>query len=255
MSERHRLRTLWTLTVMNGLVPMRTQPLYLINTIASPLAFLFFIDVISNGKLILYGIAGGLLLTMLSIGTGLQTDMTHYKQDLKFQDLVVASPVEAPTYVAGMALSEFIYALPGVFVFAALWIGSAGWPDLVDGLSTVGDLILVWAFASAVGFTLATYFADIRETFVFSPLISLGLTVLPPVYYSARILPGWAQPFVFLSPTTYAADLLHRSFHLSYPLGSTGSYLLPAWVDWLALLAFTVGLFLLAAFKARWREP
>lgn len=251
MTERHRLRSLWTLTFMNGVVPMRTQPLYLLNTIASPLAFLFFIIVVSHGALILYGIAGGLVLTMISIGTSLQTDMTHYKQDLKFQDLVVASPVEAPVYVAGMALSEFVYALPGLVVFAVLWVGRAGWPAPGDGLTAIGDLVLVWAFASALGFTLATYFADIRETFVFSPLISLGLSVLPPVYYSAQILPSWAQPLVYLSPTTYAADLLHRAFHLT----SLGPYLLPAGVDWLALIAFTVALFLIASFKARWREP
>ena len=251
MSERHRFRSLWALTVMNGLVPIRTQPLYLLNTVASPLAFLFVITVVSQGHLILYAVAGGLVLTMLSIGTGLQTDLTHYKQDLKFQDLIVASPVEAPVYVAGMALSEFVYSLPGLAVFGGLWVYSAGWPALADGLSAIGVLVLVWAFATALGFTFATYFEDIRETFVFSPLISLGLSVLPPVYYPAQSLPAWAQPLVFLSPTTYAADLLHRSFHLT----GYGPYLLPAATDWLVLIGFTVGLFLLSAAKARWREP
>ncbi len=250
MSERNRLRSLWTLAFMNGIVPMRTQPLYLLNTIASPLAFLFFSVVVRHGVLVLYGIAGGFVLTMMSIGTGLQTDMTHYKQDLKFQDLIVASPVEAPTYVAGMALSEFLYSLPGLVVFAGLWIAQAGWPSVPSALTVLGDLVLVWAFASALGFTLATYFEDVRETFVFSPLISLGLTVLPPVYYSAKILPSWAQPLVYLSPTTYAAALLHQAFGL--PL--RGPSLLPAWVGWVALIGCAVALFLIAAVKARWRE-
>jgi ABC-2 type transport system permease protein len=251
MTERHRLRSLWTLAYMNGLVPMRTQPLYLLNTIASPLSFLFFIVVISHGALLLYGIAGGFVLTMLSVGTSVQTDMTHFKQDLKFQDVMVASPVEAPTYVAGLALSEFIYALPGLVVFAFLWVEDAGWPDAGSALTVVGTLLLVWGFGSALGFTLATYFQDIRETFVFSPLISIGLSVLPPVYYSAQILPAWARPLVFLSPTTYAADLFHRALGLD----ALGPYLLPAWVDWLALVGFTAALFTLAAVKARWREP
>ncbi len=122
MSERHRLRSLFTLVLLNGVIPIRTQPLYLVNLLASPLSFLFFIYVISHGTLLAFGITGGLVLTMLTAGTGLQSDLTHYRHDLKFQDVVVASPVEAPTYVIGMALSELVYSLPGIAVFVVLFV-------------------------------------------------------------------------------------------------------------------------------------
>jgi len=185
---------------------------------------------------------------MLSVGTGLQSDLTHYRQDLKFQDIVVASPVEAPVYVAGMALSELVYSLPGLAVFVTLFV--------VEGYATVeslavlaGVLVLVWGFASALAFTLATYFRDVRETFMFSPLISLALTVLPPVYYPLSALPGWAQVAARFSPTTYAASLVQGSVHLA-PLTFSD-----ALVDWGVLIGFTAVLFLLAAVKARWREP
>ncbi len=82
MSERHRLRSLFTLVLLNGLIPIRTQPLYLVNLLASPLSFLFFIYVISHGALLAFGITGGLVLTMLTAGTGLQSDLTHYRHDL-----------------------------------------------------------------------------------------------------------------------------------------------------------------------------
>jgi ABC-2 type transport system permease protein len=248
VSERRRLRSLLVLTYLNGLLPIRRQPLFLINLIASPLTFLFFISLASNSRLLQYGVAGGMLLTVLSIGTSLQTDISHYKQDLKFQDMLVASPIEAPVYVGGMALSELVYSLPGLAVFGALWIlvGSA---SIVGAFEIFVVLVLAWAFASALGFTLATYFQDIRETFAFSPLISLALTVLPPVYYPLSYLPSWIQPLAYLVPTTYAADLLHAAFHLP------GAAVAPAWVDWLVVIAFTVVLFVLAAFKARWRDP
>ena len=245
---RHRLRTLLTLTYLNGVLPIRSQPLYLLNLLASPLSFLFFITIASDGSLFAYGIAGGMLMTMLSIGTSLQTDISHYKQDLKLQDVVVASPVEAWVYVGGLALSELVYSLPGMAVFVVLWV-AGGWASPVAALTLFGVLLLVWAFASALGFTLATYFEDVRETFVFSPLISLGLSVLPPVYYPISRLPGWLQPLAYLSPTTYAADLLHGAVGLAGP--SLGAAL----VDWAVLGAFTAALLLLAAFKARWREP
>ncbi len=248
MTERHRLRALLTLTYLNGVIPIRSQPLYLLNIVASPLSFLFFITIASRGALLNYGLAGGMLMTMLSIGTSLQTDISHYKQDLKLQDVVIASPVEAWVYVGGIALSELVYSLPAIGVFLALWV-LGGWATIVGALTLAGVLVLVWAFASALGFTLATYFEDVRETFVFSPLISLGLSVLPPVYYPISSLPAAVRPLAYLSPTTYAADLLHTT------VGIGGLSLEAAAIDWSVLLGFTLALLALAAFKARWREP
>jgi ABC-2 type transport system permease protein len=248
IAVRNRIQAILTIAYMNGIVPIRTQPLYLIGVLASPLSFLFFIDVASRGLLLPYGIAGGMVLTMVSIGTSLQTDMSHYKQDLKLQDLVVASPVEAPTYVAGLAFSELVYSLPGVVVFALLWILYVP-VTILAVFAIIGVLILVWAFASALGFTLATYFADVRETFIFSTLISLALSVLPPVYYPVSFLPSSLRTVAYLSPTTYAADLVRGAFGLEH------LSILSSLTDWGVLIAFTIGLLGLAAWKARWREP
>jgi ABC-2 type transport system permease protein len=248
MTERHRLRSLLWLAYMNGIVPMRTQPLYLISILASPLSFLFFVTIASGGALFLYGIAGGMLLTVLSVGTSLQTDMSHYRTDLKFQDVIVASPVEAPIYVAGIALSELIYSLPGLVVFIVLWASRA--PITAFGaLTAFAVLITVWVLATALGFTLATFFADVRETFVFSSLVSLGLTVLPPVYYPITAIPSSVRWLAYFSPTTYAAMLLQGAF------GLTTLSLTSAAVDWAVLLIFSVALLAIASWKARWRDP
>jgi ABC-2 type transport system permease protein len=248
MTERHRLRSLVWIAYMNGVVPMRTQPLYLLSIIASPLSFLFFVTVASHGVLLFYGIAGGMILTVLSVGTSLQTDMSHYRTDLKFQDVMVASPVEAPVYVAGIALSELIYSLPGLGVFVALWrLNGPITPDAA--LSVVGILITVWALATALGFTLATYFNDIRETFVFSSVVSLGLSVLPPVYYPISAIPASVRWLAYFSPTTYAAFLMQGAFGLQ-PLSFSSAV-----VDWLVLVISAVALLSIAALKARWRDP
>jgi ABC-2 type transport system permease protein len=248
VKTRHRLRSLLTLVQINGIIPIRTQPLYLLSLIATPLSFLFFIGIVSRGVLLGYGIVGGMVLTMLSVGTGLQSDLTHYRHDLKFQDVVIASPVEAPVYVAGFALSELVYSLPGLAVFVLLFVYE-GWATPLTLAIITGTLVLVWAFASALAFTLATFFEDVRETFLFSPLISLGFTVLPPVYYPLSSLPGWAQTVAKFSPTTYAASLVQ---------GAAGLGPLPfdtAALDWAVLLGFTAALFLIAGLKARWQDP
>lgn len=264
MTPRNRLRSFFALVYLNGILPIQAQPLYLINTIASPLAFLFFVTIASHGQLLAFGITGGLILTLLTTGTGIQADLVHYKQDLKFQDIVVASPVEAPIYVAGVAFSEFVYAIPGLIVFIVLmFIPIPGQPRLdfdftvLGGFTLFGTLVLVWAFASALGFTIATFFQDIRETFVFSPLISLVLSTLAPVYYPITSLPGPLQDAAYLSPTTYAADLVHRAL-FGAQLRTTWHVmpsLTAAAVDWAVLVGLTAVLFFLAATKARWREP
>jgi ABC-2 type transport system permease protein len=248
VTARHRLRSLGTFVLLNGLIPIRTQPLYLVNLLASPLSFLFFLYIVSHGALLAYGITGGLILTMLSAGTGLQSDLTHYRHDLKFQDVVVASPVEAPVYVLGMALSELVYSLPALGVFVVLFVVE-GFATPVSVPVVVGVLLLVWGFATALAFTLATYFQDVRETFMFSPLISLVLTVLPPVYYPLSYLPAWAQLIARFSPTTYAAGLVQGV------VGHAPLSLASAELDWGVLAAVTGALFLVAAFKARWKEP
>ncbi len=248
MSGRNRLRSLGALVLLNGLIPIRTQPLYLVNLLASPLSFLFFITIASRGELLPFGVTGGLILTMLSASTGLQSDLTHYRHDLKFQDIVVASPVEAPVYVAGMALSELVYSVPALAVFVVIFV-IEGFATFASVAVLFGVLLLVWAFATALAFTLATYFQDVRETFMFSPLISLILSVLPPVYYPLSALPAWAQVAARFSPTTYAASLVQGA------VGIAPTSLGTAVVDWLVLGAVTVGLFGLAAWKARWKEP
>jgi ABC-2 type transport system permease protein len=247
VTERHRWRSLLTLVQLNGLIPIRTQPLYLVNLLASPLSFLFFITVISHGTYLAYGVTGGLVLTMLAAGTGLQSDLTHYRHDLKFQDIVIASPVEAPVYVAGMALSELVYSTPGLAVFAVIFALEGG-VTVASAAVVTGVMILVWAFATALAFTLATYFEDVRETFMFSPLISLVLTVLPPVYYPLVALPGWAQDVARLSPTTYAASLVQGA------VGLQTISLSVAALDWAVLIGVTGILFIVAGAKARWKD-
>jgi ABC-2 type transport system permease protein len=248
VSERNRLRSIATLIRINGIVPIRTQPFYLISIVAQPLSFLFFIWVISRGADLAYGLMGGMVLTMLSVGTGLQSDLTHYRHDMKFQDVVIASPVEAPIYVAGMALSELVYSLPALGVFVVLYV-YYGFASVSSIVVLTGVLLLVWSFGSAFAFTLSTYFQDIRETWAFSPIFSLVLTVLPPVYYPISYLPSWAATLSRFSPTTYAAQLVQGSAGLQ-PL-TFGT----AVIDWIVLVGFTVALFLIAAFKARWRDP
>ncbi len=248
MKER-KLPSVWAIVSMNGFLPLRRQPLFLINTLTSPFSFLFLLFIVGGAAAIPYGVAGGLVLTILSIGTSLQGDMTHYKTDLKFQEMVVASPVKAGTYVTGMALSEFVFSIPGMTVFVVLSF-VYGHYIFLGGLVVAAALVLLWIFATALGFTLATYLADVRETFMIAPILSIALTVVPPVYYPVDRIWAPLRPLAYLSPTTWAANLVQGALGLS----PTPLTLAQGLLDGAVLLLFAIVLFLIAWKKAQWRE-
>ncbi len=245
MSLRTQLRASWGLIVLNGIIPVKRMPLYLVNTLGAPFSFLFFIYIVSQGRFVGLGVAGGLVLTTFSIGTSLQADMTHFRVDLKLQDMVVASPMRASTYVLGMALSELAFATPGIVAF--LFVGYATQAPGILGLPIIlATLLLIWALGCSLGFFLATYLRDIRETFAIAPLLSLVLSVLPPVYYPINLIPENLRWLGYLAPTADASQLIQGA------LGITND------VNWLGsaavLVAFTAAFMLLAMFKAQWRE-
>ncbi len=247
MSLRTQLRASWGLIALNGIIPVKRMPLYLVNTLAAPFAFLFFIYVLSGGQRVGFGVAGGLVLTTFSIGTSLQADMTHFRVDLKLQDMVVASPMRASTYVFGMALSELAFAMPGILAF--ILVAYATQTPPVFALPVIAaTLLLIWALGSSLGFFLATYLRDIRETFAVAPLLSLVLSVLPPVYYPISAIGGEWQWLGYLAPTADASQLIQVALGLPESVP----------VDWLRaasiLIGFTVAFMLLAMFKAQWRE-
>jgi ABC-type multidrug transport system permease subunit len=77
------------------------------------------------------------------------------------------------------------------------------------------------------------------------------------VYYPVTLLPGPLRAAAYLSPTTYAADLVHRALfgaQLQTMWQVTPSLTATA-IDWAVLVGLTAVLFFLAATKARWREP
>jgi ABC-2 type transport system permease protein len=245
--RENKLRSVWAIISLNGFLPMKRSPLFLINTLTSPFSFLFFLLVVGGSGYLIYGVSGGMVLTTLSIGTSLQGDLTHYRADLKFQEMVVATPVKEGTFVAAMALSELVYSIPGMAVFVILSFFYAHY-ILFGGVVILASLILLWIFASALGFTLATYFADVRESFMVAPIVSIFLSVVPPVYYPITRLPAYLQPIAYIAPTTWAARLVQGA------MGITPLTLPEALLDGGILLAAAIILFLIAWKKAQWRE-
>jgi ABC-2 type transport system permease protein len=100
----------------------------------------------------------------------------------------------------------------------------------------------------AVGYTLSTFSSDIVQSFAFTRLLTTLFSTIPPVYYPITYIPLPFRYLAYLSPTTYAAQLVQNAG------GYVSASLAAIVLDWVVLIAVTVTLFMIARSKARWRE-
>ncbi|MGA1974114.1 MAG: ABC transporter permease [Conexivisphaerales archaeon] len=233
--------------LVNAVYAMENYPVVLLNTVLSPLSFLLVIFFVSRGALIGEAIEGAFIMSMFSSGMGLQSDLSHLKNDFKVQDMVVSSPTTPTLYVAGMALSELVYSLPALTVLtvlAALFLR----PSLIEAVSLLGVMLLMFLASVTLGFTLSTFTSDILQSYAMSSLISTLFSTLPPVYYPITYIPLPYRYLAYLSPTTYAAGIAQNAMGF-LQLSSTGLL-----ADWAVLIGVSLCLALVATRKARWRD-
>jgi ABC-2 type transport system permease protein len=245
--KRSRLSQIFAGVLVNAIYEMKNYPVVLISTVISPLSLLAVVTFVSSGTLLGTAIEGGLIMIFFSSGIALQSDLSHLKNDFKLQDMVVSSPTSAKLYMGGMALAEIVYSLPAIVilvVLAAIYIQ----PDLIQIAVLTAVLALMFAISVAIGFMLSTFSSDVVQSYAFSRLLSLLFATLPPVYYPISLVPYPFNYLALLSPTTYAAMIMHSStgyLELS-PLQLAAS--------WAVLLAVCAVIMYIAVKKTRWRE-
>ncbi len=247
MNTKKKLNQIFASILLNSIYAMKNYPIMFINTLLSPLSMLVIIVIVSRGALIGVGIEGAFIMTMLSGGLSLQGDLSHLKNDFKLQDIVVSSPTTSFIYMIGMGLSELIYIIPTLIVLlilAILFIHAT----IVQALIMLIALIIIFLFSISLGFFLSTFTSDVMQSWGMTNVISTLLSTIPPVYYLITYIPMPFQYIAYISPTTYAAEILQ----------SITGYLqitpLNFYVDWLVLIILTVIMLVLSIRKSRWRE-
>jgi ABC-2 type transport system permease protein len=233
--------------LVNSVYEMKNYPINLVNTVLSPLSFLVVIDFVSRGALIGQAIEGGLIMSMFQSGMSLQGDMSHLKNDFKLQDMLVSSPVSPAAYVVGMAASEIVYTLPALailVVLGAVYIH----PGAVQAIELSAALLLMFLTSVTIGFMFATLSTDIVQSFAWSRLLSTIFTAITPVYYPITYIPLPYRYLAYLSPTTYAAEIMQSVAGFLKVSEST------AVADWAILGGLTVVLLVVVARNARWKE-
>jgi ABC-2 type transport system permease protein len=182
-----------------------------------------------------------------SSGIALQSDLSHLKNDLKLQDMIVSSPTNSRLYMGGMALAEIVYSLPALIILVVL-AGIYLQPNLLQVAVLSFVLILIFVVSVAMGFMLSTFSSDVVQSYTFTRLLSLLFATLPPVYYPITLVPWPFNYLAYLSPTTYAAEIMHSS------TGFLDVSINTLIVDWAVLLGVCTVILFIAVKKTRWRD-
>jgi ABC-2 type transport system permease protein len=226
---------------------MKNYPVVLLSTVISPLSLLLVITFVTNGNLFGTAIEGGLIMVFFSSGIALQSDLSHLKNDFKLQDMIVSSPTSSRLYMVGMALAEIVYSIPALAILVAL-AGIYLHPSLVQIAILSIVLLLMFAISVAIGFMLSTFSSDVVQSYAFSRLLSLLFATLPPVYYPITYVPAPFNYLAYLSPTTYAAEIMHSATgYLNIPVSMVI-------FDWIVLLLVCAIILFIAVKKTRWKD-
>ncbi|MHB1830228.1 MAG: ABC transporter permease [Candidatus Micrarchaeaceae archaeon] len=233
--------------MVNAIYAMINYPIVLISTLLAPFSLLIVITFVSRGTLLPIAVGGALIMTMISAGTSLQQDLSHLKNDFKVQDMVVSSPTSSWIYLIGMALSEIVYAMPALVVLAilaALYISS----NAAGYLAIIAVLAIMFVFSVSLGFILSTYSSDIVQSWAFSGIVSTIISALPPVYYPITFIPLPFRYLAYISPATYAAEIVQNV------TGLTSFSQTTILIDWAVIIIVAAIVTVLAIKKSRWRE-
>jgi ABC-2 type transport system permease protein len=245
--KRSKLSQILAGVLVNAIYEMKNYPVVLISSVIAPLSMLFVITFVSNGALFGAAIEGGLIMVFFSSGIALQSDLAHLKNDFKLQDMIVSSPTTSRMYMSGMALAEIVYSLPALIILIAL-AGIYLHPNILQITILSIVLLLMFAISVAIGFMLSTFSSDVVQSYAFSRLLSLLFATLPPVYYPISYVPSPFNYLAYLSPTTYAAEIMHST--TGYLAISTNMVIL----DWAVLLGVCAVILFVAVKKTRWRD-
>jgi len=215
----------------------------------TPLSLLILLTAVGGGRGVLIGVAGGLVWSVASSSMGLIADAAMYRLEIKFQQMIVATPTSPLAYALGLSLSTLIYAAPGIAFFALLLlsIDHQGADYSLLAMAITG-LVLLWYSTSTLSFTISTAFKDIRYVWAVSNIFTFALGIVPPVYYTASSL-GPLYWLGYLAPTSASAYLLHQYVGLTH-------YSAPELFAGIAsLLVYSLLGTIMTLRVARWRAP
>ncbi|MEM0375300.1 MAG: ABC transporter permease [Nitrososphaerota archaeon] len=206
------LRSLYASTMLFGVLPFKQNPFWALSPALAPFAFLLFLSIYRFQQVVPFALIGGLISIVVANSISMESDAAFNRIVLRLDSMFALTKGGLIPYAIGLALGNLINAVPGVAVFAVLLWTMAGITSPQAWATMLGALTLIWAVISLLGYLISTYARDIRDLWVYSPLMTALLGYLPPVYYPLELLPDpLLRAIAFISPTTSAARLMHSA--------------------------------------------
>ena len=172
-------------------------------------ALLVFVWVWAPG-LLSFALIGALSYSMFLVGQRVLNEAAYIRVDHKLNELYHASPLSPESYFLGMSLGILIaYLPPVILLFALLEILHPMNPLSV--LALVLSLLSVWAFSSALGYSISTRFKDMKTIWPYSSLLTNMFGILPPVFYPLRYFEASLRTVALLIPTSSSVALVENA--------------------------------------------
>ena len=245
--NRSKLSQVIASVLLTAIYWMRNYPISIVASFLQPIAIIAIITFVSKGALVGVAVEGALIATFVMNGILEMTDISHLKNDFKIQDMVIASPTSACSYILGMSFSSLVTALPSIVFILILWYLFVH-VTIATALVCMAVIVLLLVLAISIGFFLSTRTTDISQSYQFTSILSLLFTTVAPVYYPIYLIPMPYRYLAYLSPITYGAEIIQNA------TGYLSISALNLAADWLVLIGLTAVVLFFAIKDLQWRD-
>ena len=176
------------------------HPLTLVSLYFDSLAILFILSVV-EGRLNDVALMGSIVATLTLSGFSSAGDFSYLTRVIKFTDMVWFDSTARRNYVLSLYLVNLLFPLPLIILYIALLLTTVK-PSPTTLLIIFVEAAMLYITSSNLGLFMAVKISwAYRAREVFFILASL-ITLLPPVYYSVRLLPRYMTLVSLALPTS-----------------------------------------------------
>jgi ABC-2 type transport system permease protein len=170
-----------------------------------------------------------------SVGLNSFAQTLRQEQYIGTLESVLATPIRIPTFLAGSALWDFLYATVEIFLYFLIGFAVFGFDiSQINVISAFCAAVLTLTTFMGLGILAAAFILRFKKGNPVTWMIASAGELFGGVYFPPTLLPGWMKSISDWVPMTHSLNALRQSF-------LAGSNLTEIQNDLFYLLGFTLG--------------